>query len=584
MEHWLSSSAYIDKCRKQLSAEEGAAFDFLNNAWRDNEFSEELSRRADKQIDVLVRNDERHGNLPDLKTQIQRFRGVAANIYTVNEAYYRQFRTELLLRFPQSGNAGGQRNADSGGSGSDRNAAPRDNQRTQTHTPSDNNTSSSPSTPPPPPPAGGRPILQINDAGIDILNRRGSVLSSSCAAVPQGTEMLRPTVSYRTTVMGSKWKITCRLVKATGTEVAISVNECTAESGSGSLTLNPFGNCAMLAAGHYKMLVYANGRLHLTKEFDITPAADSGLSDISIRITDIIAGDADGNPTQRTTTTTTQYITPVIEIFSSSPAVTRRDVKLRIKVCDPNGNMIAPAGREGGFTAMQTVSFIKGDTVRLKAIGSEQGTAFLTEGSWRIEILWGEGKRTSKTFSVKRPISSVSPLTITDVDFFHDPADRKGADGETYAPEPLPSYIEPRISYTLASAVDVVEISYKIYTYSIGSLHQVQCSETVNHRVSSSGTLELSRLKFNRSPLPNGRYAIRFTINGVESAVFPFFITTHIQDVNTTPAEDDNTTSEEGDNTTPEEKKESCLRVLVYIILILIVAAGAWTFFSNIYN
>lgn len=508
MEHWLDSSAYILAHRSDLSSQEQTAFDFLNSAWRSRDFSQQLADEARANINVLVSNDELHGNQLQMKTNIQRFRGVAANIYTVSEEDYLQFRTELRLRF---------------GAGHDNSSQPQKQKPGQQPPRSDRGGSGT--TPPPPPPQAGKPKLTVSNASIDIMSPRGSVLRAACTSIPEGTEILRPLVAYRTNVVGSRWKVTCRLVNDFGRELAISVNDRQVLSPEGTLELAPFSNCAAIPAGDCRLLVYVNGDLRIDTPLTVTPAAGAPQGNVSLTIKDIVSCDHEGNLTAPKILTTARFIAPVVEVSSSTPG--RTMISLRVSIFSPDGALVRTDRSPVGLSFSQNVAFSGSETVTLKPFGSDSGLVFKEEGVWRIEIMLGNGQKVTRKFTVRRPEFASSPLSVGSVDFLdintdsdNSPIDRPG----DFRPAPADGddYLAPRIGFTLNSAVDVVEVSYTLCRDVGGVMQPVRMTPPQNYPLDGSGRLLLDVMELGDMKFEPGTYGISFRINGAETAVYPF--------------------------------------------------------------
>lgn len=497
MEHWLDSSAFIKANESGLSPAEITAVDFLLNAWRNHDFSPELSAEAKENIDILVRNDEFHGNSPMLKTKMQRFRGSASTIYTTDAETYEQFRSGLALRLGVS----------------------------ISHRPFSRTSPESPATPPPPPPPAGKAQLDITSATVDILTSRGGILRNSTTSIPQGTLKLRPNLNYTTTVVGSRWKVTCRIVDSNGNEVTKSVTECTASAQSGLLALKDFGQTT-LTAGGYRLLVYVNGDKRVDVPVSVTPDKDQVTAPYTLKINDIASTDESGNRISAQILTTAQFLTATVEIDSLSTS--SQSINLRISIYTPSGKLLRNAQSPVGCTTLRDVEFRGRTVIALRPWGNKNGNAFTEEGHWRMEIKLPDGRIVQKRFNVLRPRSTNSPLEILDTDFYlpetRIPAQADNESNYADAPEKQTSHITPRILFSLNNAVDVAEISYAIFKSTNAGSRLIFRSKPQNYAIGGKRSLLLESSKMLYEQFVPGTYEIQFTVNGVETSVQEFTV------------------------------------------------------------
>lgn len=493
MEHWLDSSAFIKANEAELSPAEITAVDFLMNAWRNHDFSPELSAEAKENIDILVQNDELHGNSPKLKTQVQRFRGVASTIYTSDAETYEQFRTELGLRMGVN--------------------------PTRTAT-SDSSPSPSPShsrtSPPPPPPPSGVAQLDVTDAALDILSLRGAVLRSFTTVVPEGRPNLRPAVKFSTTVVGSRWKVTCRLLDPMSREVATSVNDCAVNGSSGTLLLKEFSSLT-LKPGGYRLIVYVNGDKRLDQPVTVTADNSQSSDAYTLKIKNIASTDAAGNQVSPKILTTAQFLTPTLDI--TAQIVENQHIKLQINIYSPSGKLMRDEQSPVGCTYVQTIDFRGSDTLTLRTWGNNNGKLFAEEGTWRMEIKLPDGRIVMYRFNVERPHSLSSPLEIYNVDFYlpdtRKPAQVANDNNYAEAPKKLTSLVSPRIEFSLNNAVEVAEISYVIYKHTDVGPREIFRSASYNYAIGGRRTLLLEQSQMMYEQFVPGAYSIKFIVNGL---------------------------------------------------------------------
>ncbi len=497
MEHWLDSSAFIKANESDLSPAEITAVDFLLNAWRSHDFSPELSAEAKENINILVRNDEFHGNSPQLKTKMQRFRGSASTIYTTDAETYEQFRSELALRLGVS----------------------------ISHRPFSGAPRESPATPPSPPPPAGKAQLDITSATVDILTSRGGILRNGTTSIPQGTLKLRPNLNYTTTVVGSRWKVTCRIVDSNGNEVTRSVTECTASAQSGMLALKDFGQ-ATLTAGGYRLLAYVNGDKRVDVPVSVTLDKDHTTAPYTLKINDIASADESGNRISAQILTTAQFLTATVEIDSLSTS--SQYINLRVSIYTPSGKLLRNAQSPVGCTTLRDVEFRGRTTVALRPWGNKNGNVFTEEGHWRMEIKLPDGRIVQKRFNVLRPRSTSSPLEISDTDFYlpetRIPAQTDNESNYADAPEKQTSHITPRILFSLNYAVDVAEISYAIFKSTNAGSRLIFRSRPQNYAIGGKRSLLLESSRMLYEQFVPGTYGIQFTVNGVDSPVEEFIV------------------------------------------------------------
>jgi len=499
MEHWLDSSAFIKANESDLSPAEITAVDFLINAWRSHDFSPGLSAEAKENVNILVQNDELHGNAPELKTKMQRFRGVATTFYATDAETYEQFRSELSLRLGIT--------IKSQQSGQTPTAAP-----------------SAPPAPTPPPPA-SKARLDITNATIDILTSRGGVLRDNTTSVPEGTLKLRPNLKYTTTVIGSRWKVTCRIVDYQGKEVATSVNVCTASAQSGVLAVKGF-NEVTLTAGGYRLLVYVNGDKRADVPITVTPGNNPASDSYTLKINDIASTDDSGNQTAAQIHTTAQYLAATVEIDSTSTA--SQVIVLQISIFSPSGKLLRNTQSPIGCTTFGHVEFRGRTVVTLHPWGNKSGNLFNEEGPWRMEIRLPDGRIVQKRFNVSRPMFSSIPIEILNTDFYLPETRKPGqvSNGSNYAdaPENLTSHITPRIRFSLNNAVEVVEISYAIFEYTNAGERLIIESKPRNYEIGGKRSLLLKSSKLLYEQFLPGTYGIRYTINGVDTPIQQFTV------------------------------------------------------------
>ena len=89
---WADQTKYIKINYENLSPEEQSAFDVLCDYWRHNNFNKEECNDC---IDVLKREANKHGNMIELKTNLQNFRELCSRYYTKSEVEYMAFQKAM---------------------------------------------------------------------------------------------------------------------------------------------------------------------------------------------------------------------------------------------------------------------------------------------------------------------------------------------------------------------------------------------------------------------------------------------------------------------------------------------------------
>lgn len=368
----------------------------------------------------------------------------------------------------------------------------------------------------------------IDSAGIDILSARGSVLRASCISIPEGSDLLRPFIRYSTTVVGSRWKITCRLINSDGKEVKIMVQEIAAQAANGRLDLEPFADCYNLPAGNYNLLIYVNGSLRSESSLTISPSNRTFKHPVTVNILDIIPCDAKGNPNATRVLTTTQFIAPKIELSSS--ALSAQSQTLSVWIYNPMGQLMRGKNSPPRMSFTQEVNFAQNATITLQPWGDRGGRYFAMQGEWKITIQTESGATATQVFLVSRPQSSAPDIDITNVDFF---TRLSAADTsrDKFAPAPAPGTdtICPHIQFSRNTSVNVVEISFTIYSIDpeSGQPTYIYDSMPMNYNIESASDKLLEPANIPYLEFSEGEYGISFRVNGVDTPIHKFEVKEH---------------------------------------------------------
>ena len=89
---WSAITKDIKSCYEDLTGEEQSAFDVLSDYWRANDFNKDECVDC---IDVIKKDEVKHGNNLNLKKNLQLFRGLCSRYYTRGEAEYKSFQKAL---------------------------------------------------------------------------------------------------------------------------------------------------------------------------------------------------------------------------------------------------------------------------------------------------------------------------------------------------------------------------------------------------------------------------------------------------------------------------------------------------------